>query len=74
MTRKPFNPTTGKHTTKQPTLPSVDEIYEPLVDVWGEPCPICEAKPTEPCHNIVGPQGESVYPHYARIEAARGKR
>jgi hypothetical protein len=71
MPRKPFDDSTGKHTTKEHTLP-LEDVMRP-VDWLLVDCSVCQAKPYEPCKSIMGVHAEKKYPHPARVEAARGR-
>lgn len=71
--RKPFDPATGKHAVKPPS-PNVDIFDPPAVDMFSVPCPRCEAPAGKPCIRLEGKRGDAkVYPHPARVEAARSK-
>ena len=75
MTRKPFlNDSTGKHTTKQTSLP-VEAIFEPaphVIKALEVVCPICNAKPGEKCGSIIDSMKYLDVPHAGRIAAGKG--
>jgi hypothetical protein len=73
VTRKPFDDSTGKHTTSQPTLP-ISDIFETATHVkraYEVTCPECMAWPSEKCSSIVDASVTLEVPHSGRIEAAR---
>lgn len=73
MARKVYNDATGKHSTKQETLP-VDTFFEEpeyVKRALEVKCPDCNSKPGEKCFSIIDASKvyEAMHPH--RIEAGR---